>query len=277
MSLYGVAGIYKITCTGNDKIYIGSSINIGKRFSSHRRDLERGRHGNQYLMNSYKKYGRDSLVYEMVEEVKDPSREKLLEREKFWFDKTGCCETGLNICSTPQGGSGKTGEDHPMFGLKGEDHPAFGYKHTEESLERMSEASKASWSRPDFREERGKQLARLATTEEGKKHIQRISTASGLKRRALNDEQIAELRSLYATGNFTYRELAERFSVTYDIIQANVGGRKKTGPVDWIAQEVKNEIRQKISEGISIIKIRNEYHLSATTVSRIRDESNESV
>lgn len=60
-------GIYKIVNTKNNKIYIGSSVNIKSRESKHFWMLKTGIHDNEYLQKSYNKYGRDSFSFEVIE------------------------------------------------------------------------------------------------------------------------------------------------------------------------------------------------------------------
>lgn len=48
------SGIYSITI--NDKVYIGSAMNIRGRWDSHRRQLKAGTHKNPYLQNAWNKY-----------------------------------------------------------------------------------------------------------------------------------------------------------------------------------------------------------------------------
>ena len=43
------AGIYKITCLKNNKIYIGSSIELHTRRRNHFLELRKGIHYNSYL------------------------------------------------------------------------------------------------------------------------------------------------------------------------------------------------------------------------------------
>ncbi len=50
-------GIYKITNTANDKIYIGQSTRLSKRLNEHRKALKNNYHKNQHLQNAYNKYG----------------------------------------------------------------------------------------------------------------------------------------------------------------------------------------------------------------------------
>lgn len=77
-------GIYKITCKNNNKVYIGSSINITQRWSAHRSGLKMAKHCNPNLLNSYNKYGLESLVFEILEEC---DTDILIEKETQWFEK----------------------------------------------------------------------------------------------------------------------------------------------------------------------------------------------
>lgn len=79
-------GIYKITCLSSNKYYIGSSINVVRRFQSHMRDLKANRHINPILQNTYLKYGRESFLYEVIEEVTIGTYEELLILEQHYLD-----------------------------------------------------------------------------------------------------------------------------------------------------------------------------------------------
>lgn len=50
-------GIYEILNLVDNKFYIGSSIRMGTRFASHRRELRRGEHSNLILQRAWDKYG----------------------------------------------------------------------------------------------------------------------------------------------------------------------------------------------------------------------------
>ena len=60
-------GVYKITCLVTNKVYIGSSNNISKRFGDHRWQLRNNKHANCYLQNAWNKYGEESFVFEILE------------------------------------------------------------------------------------------------------------------------------------------------------------------------------------------------------------------
>lgn len=91
-----ISGIYKITCTVNNKIYIGSSENIRKRKWSHYNDLRKGIHDNRHLQRAWNKYSETVFTFETVEIVE---KTLLLETEQVWLDKTKCYDNkiGFNI------------------------------------------------------------------------------------------------------------------------------------------------------------------------------------
>lgn len=60
-------GIYQIRNLINNKIYIGSSINLSEREYKHFWMLSNGTHDNEYLQNSYNKYGRKNFIFEVIE------------------------------------------------------------------------------------------------------------------------------------------------------------------------------------------------------------------
>lgn len=87
-------GIYKITSPSN-KVYIGQSINIDKRFRSYKNLLHCK---NQIkLYNSFLKYGVNNHTFEVVEEC---SVELLNERERYYQDFYNVLNCGLNCLLT---------------------------------------------------------------------------------------------------------------------------------------------------------------------------------
>lgn len=89
-------GIYKITCTANGKIYIGSSNNPARRWIEHKSNLRTNKHHNSYLQRAWNKYGESSFCFEVLELVEACS---LPDRENFWLksSKSYLPEIGYNI------------------------------------------------------------------------------------------------------------------------------------------------------------------------------------
>ncbi|OLD63405.1 MAG: hypothetical protein AUF65_02400 [Chloroflexi bacterium 13_1_20CM_50_12] len=88
------AGIYRITCTANEKVYIGSSVNLRKRHNYHFEDLKNNKHANKHLQRAWCKYGPGSFVFEVIELVLPPF---LVTQEQYWIDTLQAVENGFNI------------------------------------------------------------------------------------------------------------------------------------------------------------------------------------
>jgi len=91
-----ISGIYQIRCIPTDKLYIGSSVHLQRRWEKHRRALQRGNHHNVYLQSAWNKYGEQNFEFLVLELV---DRSDLLHVEQKWIDKTGCTDRniGFNI------------------------------------------------------------------------------------------------------------------------------------------------------------------------------------
>ncbi len=59
-------GIYKIENTINNKVYIGQSIDIKKRWAAHKRELTNGTHDNFLLQNEWDMYGESAFTFEVL-------------------------------------------------------------------------------------------------------------------------------------------------------------------------------------------------------------------
>ena len=73
------SGIYRIDCNG-ECVYVGQSINLKSRKSSHLRKLRNNNHYNIYLQRLYNKYG-ENFIFNKIEECEP---QILTEREMFW-------------------------------------------------------------------------------------------------------------------------------------------------------------------------------------------------
>ena len=90
-------GVYQIRNKLNNKVYIGSSKDIGTRWSEHKRDLRTGEHRNSHLQNAYNKYGPENFIFEVLELL--DSEDKQYEREQYWINVKDACNAkkGYNI------------------------------------------------------------------------------------------------------------------------------------------------------------------------------------
>ena len=75
------SGIYQITNQTNGKRYIGSSVNIKRRWRDHLAHLRRNIHHNPYLQRAFDKQGQDTFTFRILEDIDDPSQ--LIPREQY--------------------------------------------------------------------------------------------------------------------------------------------------------------------------------------------------
>lgn len=110
-------GIYLIRSKSTSKCYYGSSVDILRRFRTHKYFLRAGKHQNIYLQRIWNKYGEEDFEFTIIEEVVD---KYLLEtREQFYFDTN---KPELNLCK--------------IAGNK------FGFKHSEETKLKIGNSNK---------------------------------------------------------------------------------------------------------------------------------------
>lgn len=78
-------GIYKISCSEETTVYIGSSIQIEKRWKEHKRRLNTNKHHNINLQEAWNAYGDEAFIFEILEET--TTKEELVLGEQKWLDK----------------------------------------------------------------------------------------------------------------------------------------------------------------------------------------------
>lgn len=77
-------GIYKISCLYENKVYIGSSVDIDRRWTEHRNKLNKGRHPNKQLQEDWDCYGDDSFIFTLLEETADLVKTEQLYIDTYW-------------------------------------------------------------------------------------------------------------------------------------------------------------------------------------------------
>lgn len=83
MAVCRTSGIYKIICIANGKIYVGSSVNLQKRWISHRSQLRSNKHHCSHLQRTWNKYGEQLFIFEVIELT---TPDILIDREQYWLD-----------------------------------------------------------------------------------------------------------------------------------------------------------------------------------------------
>jgi len=92
------SGIYKIENIINHKIYIGSSINLKSREYKHFWMLNNNIHDNNYLQNSFNKFGENFFIFSILEKCEP---ELLIEKENYYINeyKSNDYNYGYNLAT----------------------------------------------------------------------------------------------------------------------------------------------------------------------------------
>jgi group I intron endonuclease len=90
-------GVYCITNTANGKVYVGSSIDLKRRWDGHKRDLRRQKHHNIKLQNAWNYHGEEKFEFSVLEYV--THIKFLVDAEQRWIDLFQAVdkEKGYNI------------------------------------------------------------------------------------------------------------------------------------------------------------------------------------
>ncbi|EKL0657317.1 GIY-YIG nuclease family protein [Pseudomonas aeruginosa] len=79
------SGAYQIRSLKTGKRYVGATCNLRNRWSKHKSDLRKGRHGNRLLQAAWEADGADSFEFDVLEYAE--GRELLLEIEQKYIDQ----------------------------------------------------------------------------------------------------------------------------------------------------------------------------------------------
>lgn len=87
-------GIYSIMCFANGMEYLGSSIDVERRFKEHKNLLRARRHESKMLQDAWNKHGAGAFRFEVLEEVEN--REELRIIEKKYILRKNTVQSGFN-------------------------------------------------------------------------------------------------------------------------------------------------------------------------------------
>lgn len=96
------SGIYEIKNKVTGDRYIGSSLNIKRRFAQHRTKLRHNIHQNKILQHAWNKYGKEAFEFNLLWNV-EPVRECLLYEEQLCFNNLHCKYNILRMAGSTAG------------------------------------------------------------------------------------------------------------------------------------------------------------------------------
>jgi group I intron endonuclease len=233
------SGIYIIFCKESKKGYIGyTQTKFTKRFSTHKGQLRKNKHGNKPLQNSWNKYGEDSFIFmpiKFIEKTANVLTFLELEEEFINIIPTELC---FNIVLEPTKESKITTEAREKMkeaalnnkdengniihsaarkvhyaSIKGEGNPMYGKTHTPEVRAKLSKINKNKTVDP-------KAIEKMAEATRGKKqspeHIAKrfAARAETLKTKVISEEEHKRRSESHKGQIFTEerkKEYSEKF------------------------------------------------------------------
>ena len=241
-----IFSLYFIYNTINGKLYVGATNNLKERIAQHKNN---GKHNNKnyYIYNAMKKHGIENFQFKEVEQLS--SYKELLKREVEWISLLK--KSNYSLYNMTFGGEGvtginKKGNRNPNFGKpmkqhvkdilypfihrKGKDNPLFGTKRPKEVMEKALK-TKQPLSDSDLKSIRDEyNSGNFSQTELAEKYKISVNMCHAIVRNKiyagvgddkvvvvrkpqLKKETVLEIRELYSSGNYTQKELSEKFNI----------------------------------------------------------------
>lgn len=178
-------GVYKIQRVGTDQCYVGSSVNMQKRWQAHRLELKNGTHHAAYLQNAWAKYGALAFEFEVLEvcHATGDLKEVLAIREQHWIDALQPRFNTLKAAYSTLGFRHAPGSIAKMIGRT----------HTPETREKLRAAQTGVKRSPESVEKSRKaQIGRVKSTEETAKTVATRRANGGYSVTAEVREKISE-------------------------------------------------------------------------------------
>jgi|LakMenE18May11ns_1017448.scaffolds.fasta_scaffold9460150_1 group I intron endonuclease len=190
------SGIYKITCTATNKIYVGSAINLSKRKNNHFHSLKKNKHENSYLQNSFNKYGESFFIFETLEIVE---KDNLIICEQKWIDVLK--------------------EQYELYNLNMIAGSFLGRKHTDETKKKLSVFRTGQKVSEEVKLKISNSLKDREFSNTHRENLAIKSRGENNARSTLTSEQVILIRNKYIPNEYGYRKLAKEFNTTVSTIE----------------------------------------------------------
>lgn len=247
-----ISGVYYILNKKNNKIYIGSSKHINRRFYEHKYFLNNHNHGNEHLQKAWNKYGEDNFEFGIIE-IFNGNDDELRDVEQIWMDYFSSYDKdiGYNISTFAEGSGGyivseQTREKIRNFHMgrkaseetkqklssqrKGKFNGFFGKHHTEESKQKMRNAKLGSKISESQREalNRGREIMlEMLKAPEYRKKLSISKQGENASTAKLKESDVIEILK-YLKEGYSEIELSERYGVSMSSI-SRIKNRKRWG------------------------------------------------
>lgn len=185
--------IYGIKNRLDNKIYVGQTRSLKKRWPTHLSYLKNNKHSNPHLQNAWNKYGEESFDLVVLEIVDDP--ELLTTKEQGWMDRLRSQDpdTGYNIESA------SSGKSRPMM-------------FSDEHKRKISESKKGKPRSPETVEKMRQAATGRTWTDAQRKAMEGRFSGTGNPFSKLDWEKVAYIRSEHSRGR-TITDIGKELSL----------------------------------------------------------------
>ena len=206
-----VRGIYKVTNKINGKVYIGQSVDIGRRWRQHMTAED-----DIYFHKAIQKYGVENFEWEVIEQCK---KSELDEREIYWIEYYDSYNKGYNCTKGGEGVSG--GEDHPRWKGGVSSDPEYNKQYYEANKEKRKEYYETNKNKI---KEKGKEYYE-ANKEKRKEYDRQHREANKEKAKEYRETNKEKIKQQVKEWNEANKEKVRQYRKQYN--EANKEKRKE--------------------------------------------------
>ena len=262
--------IYCITHRLSNRKYIGKTNDAKGRWSAHKRAANRGSISHFHL--ALKKYGIENFDFEVLEECVDENTAYEREHQLIVEHRTMEHDYGFNMNEGGQGGCNPSEETRKKLRLRKYLPQSSGWKWTDEMRRRASNTHKGKVISAESREKN--RLAHLGrvTSEETKAKLR--AKSSNFKHSIESRMKMSESQK----GHSTSQEARTKMSIAHtgktltDIHKLHISeSLLQSTKIRKLTKANVVEIRRLLDEGTSIESLVEMFHVSSSTIRRIRD------
>lgn len=225
-----VSGIYIITNSINNRIYIGSAVSLYNRYHTHKLDLVKNRHHSKKMQRFVNKYGIDKLRFSILEVC---NKNILIEREQHHLDyfipffntsKKAGSTLGVKASETLKSHFSKIRKGKQTTGMLGK-------KHKQSSIDLIRQKAKQRGITKEF------MLASIKANT-GRKHSQKEIRNRQLSQLKITPNQALNIVCDNING-VRQIDLAKKYNVSQRVISRVINGVGIYGDKDYYEAAMK--------------------------------------
>lgn len=211
--------VYKITNKINNKIYIGQTENLKRRWRVHIRTSNKPNSKNfQLLHKAIHKYGKENFLFEEIDNFQNYKDVLTAEIKWIKYYKSNVSEYGYNLTN---GGEGHSGFKHSLIAREKIRQKALGRKASQATKDLMSK-QRSGHKNGMF----GKCHSKTSRKKIGNsRKLLKLGRGENNIKCKLTEQQVKEIKLLLKEGKLQQKQIAVMFNVYASAIQKIASGK----------------------------------------------------